>query len=44
MDLNDGRGIIIEDSRKVYWRDVSDDSEYKSKIHDLRWEVYIKDK
>ena len=27
-----------------HWRDVAEEDYDKKKIHDLRWEVYVKDK
>ena len=36
MDLNEERIIIMEDIREGSWRDITDDGDYKSKIHDLR--------
>ena len=29
--------------REENWRDFSDEGEYKKKIHDLRWKIYVKE-
>ena len=33
----------MDDSREEHWSDVDDEGEDKKKIHDLRWEVYVKE-
>ena len=38
--LNEDEDIIMEDSREVHWRDVSENGGNKSKIPDLRWDFY----
>ena len=43
-DLNEDEDIRTEDSREEHWSDVDDEGEDKKKIHDLRWEVYVKEK
>ena len=32
------------DTRGKHWRNASEDGDGKKKIHNLRWEVYVKDK
>ena len=34
----------MEDSTEEHWIDVSEDGDNNKKIHDLRWEVYTKEK
>ena len=41
-DLNDKEDIRLDEIREENWRDVSEEGDDKKKIHDLRWEVYVK--
>ena len=34
----------MEDSREEHCRDVAEDGEDNSKIHDLSWDVYTREK
>ena len=43
-DLNEEEDIIMYDSREEHWMDVAEEGDNKKKIHDLRWEVYVKEK
>ena len=43
-DLNEDEDIRMEVSREEHWRDFAEDGEDKSKIHDLRWDFYTRDK
>ena len=40
-DLNEEGNIIMDEIREEHWRDVAEEGDNK-KIHDLRWEVYVK--
>ena len=33
----------MEDIRDYHWRYIADDGDNNKNIHDLRWDVYIKD-
>ena len=44
LDLNEEEDIRLDAIREEHWRDVSEEGEDKKKIHDLRWEVYVKEK
>ena len=41
-ELNEEEDIRMEDSREEHCRDVDEDSEAKSKIHAMRWDVYTR--
>ena len=43
-DLNEEEDIRLDAIREEHWRDFSDEGDNKKKIHDLRQEVYVKDK
>ena len=43
-DLNEEEDIRFDEIREAHWRDVAEEDDYKNKIHDLSWEVYVKDK
>ena len=34
----------MDEMRDKHWRDVSEEGDYKKKIHYLRWDVYVKEK
>ena len=42
LDLNEEEDIILYAIRKEHCRDVAEESGDKKKIHELRWEVYVK--
>ena len=42
--LNEEEDIRLDEIREEHWRDVSEEGDYKKNIHDLRWEVYVKNK
>ena len=42
LDMNEEEDIRMEDSSEERWWEVAEDNEDKSKIHDLRWDVYTK--
>ena len=44
FELNEEEDIIMEDSREQHWGDVSEDGEDNSKINDLRWYFYARQK
>ena len=44
MNLDEKQDIILDTIREAHWRDVAEEDEDKKKIHDLRWEVYVKGK
>ena len=44
LDLNEEEDIILDAVREDSWRDISEEGENKKKIHDMRWEVYVKKK
>ena len=41
-DLNEEEDIILDEIREEHWRDVAEEGDDKKKIHELRWEVYVK--
>ena len=41
-DLNEEEDIRLDEIREEHWKDVSEEVEYKKKIHYLRWKVYVK--
>ena len=43
-DLNDEEDIRLDEIREWHWRDVSEEGDNNKKIHDLMWEVYVKEK
>ena len=44
LDLNDEEDIRMKYSREEHWRDIADNGDYKSNIHDLKWDVYTRQK
>ena len=43
-DLNEEEDIITDEIRDEHWRDVSKEGDNKKNIHDLRLDVYVKEK
>ena len=44
-DLELEEDIYILDNREKHWKDVIvENNEYRGKVHDLKWEVYMKQK
>ena len=43
-ELNEEEDTRVDDTRDENWRYVAEDGDDKKKIHDPRWEVYVKDK
>ena len=43
-DANEEEDTRMKDSRKDNWRDVYEDGDYRKNIHDLKLEVYTKQK
>ena len=41
-DLNEEEDIRFGEIRDEHWRDVAEEGDDKKKIHELRWEVYVK--
>ena len=41
-DLNEKEDIRFDEIREEYWRDIAEEGDDKKKIHELRWEVYVK--
>ena len=42
--LNEEEDIRMDEIRYEHWMDIYEECDDKKKIHDLRWEVYNKDK
>ena len=43
-DLNKDEDTRMEDSKDYNCRDIGEEGDNTKKIHDLKWEVYVKDK
>ena len=44
LEKNEEEDIRMDENRDDNWRNVSEEGDYNKKIHDLRWELSVKDK
>ena len=42
-NLNEDEDIRTYEIRDNHWRDVAEEGDDKNNIHDLRWDVYVKE-
>ena len=43
-ELNEKEDIRLDEIMGEHWRDVDEEGDNKKNIHDLRWELYVKEK
>ena len=41
-DLNEEDDTRMDEIRDEHWRNVAEEGDDKKKMHDLRWEIYVK--
>ena len=44
LDLNEMEDIRFDKIQEAYWRELAEENDDKKKIHELIWNVYVKEK